>query len=246
MNPSLTIAVLDAVPEVYWADDLGNTDSQKFIDLLQPQNPEARFEVFYVSKNEFPESLDPFDAILLTGSPCSVHDAHAWIGRLIELVRVADARGLGIMGSCFGHQLIARAFGGEVGPNEQGWLIGNYRVHLSRSLDWMQPALPSTGLYHFNQERVTRLPPAAIAYAYTDLYPDYGYTIGDNILCFQGHPEQPHRAMMNFLNAMDSLSDEARATALQRINGEAPDASVWAEWMMRFFNNSRTVVRRSA
>ena len=235
MKQPIRIAILDSVPEVYWADDEGITDSQKFIDLLEPLNPAARFDVFYTTRNEFPQSLDGYDGILVTGSPCSVHDRHDWIARLIELVLGAHQRRLRIIGSCFGHQLLARAFGGDVGHNEGGWVIGNYEVHISGDYPWMQPAASKTGLYHFNQERVTRLPADAVPFARTDEYDDYGYTIGDNILSFQGHPEQPHRAMVNFLNTTDGLTPEARARARRYIAAGEPDAHIWAEWMMRFY-----------
>jgi GMP synthase-like glutamine amidotransferase len=235
VNQAVNIAILDSVPEVYWADDLGITDAQKFIDLLQPLNATARFEVYYTSKNQFPERIDDYDAILVTGSPCSVHDEHDWIARLIELVRDAHERRLRIVGSCFGHQLLARSFGGEVGHNENGWVIGNYPVHISGDYAWMQPVARTTGLYHFNQERVTRLPQGAIAFARTDEYDDYGFTLGDNVLSFQGHPEQPHRAMVNFLNTTDSLTPQARVKAERYIAAGEPDAHIWSEWMMRFF-----------
>jgi GMP synthase-like glutamine amidotransferase len=235
LNETIRIAILDSVPEVYWADDLGITDAQKFIDLLQPFNPAARFDVFFTSKGQFPGRLDDYDAILVTGSPCSVHDDHDWIARLIELIQEAEDRKLRIIGSCFGHQLVACAFGGDVGHNEKGWVIGNYPVHISRQIDWMQPAMTTTSLYHFNQERVTRLPEDAVAFAHTDDYENYGYTIGDNLLCFQGHPEQPHRAMVNFLSTTDSLSPEVRARAERYIAAGEPDSHIWGEWMMRFY-----------
>ena len=117
MQQSVKVAILDAVPEIYWKDDLGITDSQKFIDLLQPLNNAAEFDVYYASKDEFPRRVGDYDAILVTGSPCSVHDQHGWIARLMELLRDADQLGLRIVGSCFGHQLVARTFGGEVGLN---------------------------------------------------------------------------------------------------------------------------------
>lgn len=235
MHKAIRIAVLDSVPEVYWADDHGITDSQKFIDLLQPLNAAARFDVYYTSKDQFPDRIEDYDAILLTGSPCSVHDEHDWITRLIELTCAARECRLRIIGSCFGHQLVARAFGGDVGHNENGWVIGNYPVHISGDHDWMQPSARITGLYHFNQERVTRLPPGAVAFARTDEYDDYGYTLGDNIMCFQGHPEQPYRAMLNFLKATDSLSRDEQDRARHFIEAGEPDAHIWGEWMMRFF-----------
>ena len=235
MNKKIRIAILDAVPESYWADDLGITDAQKFIDLLQPLNAAARFDVFFTSTNQFPDNIDCYDAILVTGSPCSVHDDHEWIGRLVDLIRAAADKRLQVIGSCFGHQLVARAYGGDVGNNENGWAIGNYAVHIDGAYDWMQPSVNRTGLYHFNQERVTRLPDGALSFARTDEYADYGYTLGDNIMCFQGHPEQPRRAMVNFLRATDSLSQDEHAKATRYIDEGEPDAHIWGEWMMRFF-----------
>ena len=234
MNQAIRVAILDAVPEIYWADDLGISDGQKFFELLQPLNSAAQYNVYYVTRDEFPQDPDQYDAILVTGSPCSVHDDHPWIGRLSDMIRSADNRGQRIIGSCFGHQLVAKTFGGDVGYNEHGWVIGNFEVHIDRSFDWMQPSAKTTGLYHFNQERVTKLPEGAVSFARTEDYADYGFTLGDNILCFQGHPEQPLRAMVNFLKAMDSLSQEELARAENNIHRSQPDAHIWGEWMTNF------------
>jgi len=237
LHQAIRIAILDSVPEIYWAADHGITDAQKFVDLLQPLNAAARFDIYYTSKHQFPEPIDAYDAILVTGSPCSVHDDHDWITRLVELIRAAHELELRIIGTCFGHQLVARAFGGDVGHNENGWVIGNHPVHISGEHEWMQPMASITGLYHFNEERVTQLPQGAVAFARTDEYDDYGYTLGDNIMCFQGHPEQPYRAMVNFLNTTDSLSREEHARARRYIEAGEPDSHIWGEWMMRFFVN---------
>ncbi|MDH3221450.1 MAG: type 1 glutamine amidotransferase [Gammaproteobacteria bacterium] len=234
MNKSIRIAILDAVPESYWADDRGITDSQKFIDLLQPFNTNARLDAYYVSKNQFPGNILDYDAFLVTGSPCSVHDEHDWIARLADLVRESAGLGKRVIGSCFGHQLVARAFGGEVGHNENGWLIGNFDLRITGRYDWMQPVSEITGMYHFNQERVTRLPKAAKAFAHTDHYADHGYTIGDNVMCFQGHPEQSRLSMINFLRATASVTPEQRERAVRNIEAAQPDAHIWGEWMMRF------------
>ena len=235
INKAINIAVLDAVPGSYWEDDMGITDAQKFVDLLAPENPLAVLDSFYVSENEFPDSLDEYDAYLLTGSPCSVHDEHDWISRLSQLVVDANHRNKRIVACCFGHQLVAKLFGGEVGKNEDGWAIGNYALNITQQYDWMQPRAGNTGLYHFNRERVTKLPDNAQSFANTDSYPHYAYTLGDNILSFQGHPEQPKRAMYNFLAATtNKLSEEELVRATIFIDNAEPDADIWAKWMMRF------------
>lgn len=235
MNRPIRIAILDAVPESYWGDDRGITDSMKFRILLQPENPAARIDDFYVSKNQFPDRLDDHDAFLVTGSPCSVHDDHDWIRRLEELVREAASRGRRVAGSCFGHQLLAKAFGGEVGRNEHGWLVGNFEVRITGRRPWMRPVAETTGMYHFNQERVTRLPPAAVAFAQTDDYADFGFTIGDEVMSFQGHPEQSRLSMQNFLDTTPTLSAEQYECAAVNIAAAEPDSKIWSAWMMRFF-----------
>ena len=235
INEAIKIAVLDSVPKSYWETDLGITDAQKFVDLLAPVNPLAILDSFYVAEYEFPHSLDDYDAYLLTGSPCSVHDDHDWIRQLSQLVIDTNSLNKRIVASCFGHQLVAKIYGGEVVNNEDGWTIGNYALNITQQYDWMLPLASNTGLYHFNRERVTKLPENALSFANTDSYPHYAYTIGDNIMTFQGHPEQPRRAMYNFLAATTSeLSDEELVKATIFIDNAEPDTDIWAQWMMRF------------
>ena len=235
LNKAVRIAVLDAVPKSYWEDDLGITDAQKFVDLLAPENPAAVLDSYYVAENEFPDSLDDYDAYLLTGSPCSVHDDFDWLRQLKQWVLDADQQNKRIVASCFGHQLVAKIFGGEVAKNEQGWAIGNYALNITHQYDWMQPPASNTGLYHFNLERVTKLPENALSFANTDDYQHYAYTLGDNILSLQGHPEQPRRAMNNFLSVIkDKISEEELEKATIFIDNGKPDADIWAQWIMRF------------
>jgi GMP synthase-like glutamine amidotransferase len=234
-NKAVKIAVLDSVPKSYWDDDLGITDAQKFVDLLSPENPQAILDSYYVSEYEFPNSLDAYDAYVITGSPLSVYDDFDWMSQLSQLILDANHLNKRIVASCFGHQLVAKIFGGEVGNNEEGWAIGNYALNITQQYDWMRPSAPNTGLYHFNKERVTILPENAQSFANTASYPHYAFTLGDNILSFQGHPEQPKRAMKNFLAAtLDKLSEEERVKAAIFIDNDETDAGIWAQWMMRF------------
>lgn len=236
MNKPVRIAVLDSVERKYWASDEGRTDSQKFIDLLSPINPSAEFDVYFVTENQFPASLKQYDCILLTGSPASVHDEFGWITKLSDLVRQADQLNKRIVASCFGHQLVAKTYGGKVGFNENGWMIGNYKLTISNHYDWMHSKEPETGLFHFNQERVTALPEAAISFASTEDYADYAYTLGDNFLCVQGHPEQPRSSMNNFLKSMENDLDQASLfKARDQIDDGEPDSQLWGEWMMDFW-----------
>ena len=236
MAKQFRIGILDAVPKIYWGEDEGITDGQKFYDLLSAQSNQVEIDIFYTTEGHYPNDIADYDGYLVSGSPASVNDNLDWIARLAEWVVKADSKNRRLVGCCFGHQLIAKTFGGEVGKNEQGWMIGNYPLQITRKYDWMEPGMIATAIYHFNKERVMRLPPAAISFADADAYPDFAYTLSDNIMCVQGHPEQPLRAMNNFLTTVEPrISEEEYALAREMIDNGEPDSHIWGEWMMRFF-----------
>ncbi|HZM37137.1 MAG TPA: type 1 glutamine amidotransferase [Burkholderiales bacterium] len=70
-----------------------------------------------------------FSGLVFMGGPMSVNDEIPWIAPLLELIREAARKDVPVLGHCLGGQLIAKAFGGTVGPNalqEIGW--GEVRV----------------------------------------------------------------------------------------------------------------------
>jgi hypothetical protein len=68
-----------------------------------------------------PESID---AILITGSKFNAFDNDEWILRLVQFTKrcLEDGR-VRVIGVCFGHQIIGRALGAELGRNTRGWEI---------------------------------------------------------------------------------------------------------------------------
>lgn len=63
------------------------------------------------------------------------HDAFAddeWIVRLVDYVRKAyETTDVALVGICFGHQIIARALGGEVRRSGGKWEVSVDKVRLS-------------------------------------------------------------------------------------------------------------------
>ena len=60
--------------------------------------------------------VDAFDAYVITGSKQSVYEDLPWLPPLVTFVGDAMAQQRPVIGICFGHQLLAHFFGGEVGP----------------------------------------------------------------------------------------------------------------------------------
>jgi GMP synthase-like glutamine amidotransferase len=55
------------------------------------------------------------------GSPHAVYDDRPWIAPLEALIRDIRDAGRPLVGICFGHQIVARAFGGRVEKFHGGW-----------------------------------------------------------------------------------------------------------------------------
>ena len=70
------------------------------------------YDVFRVSAGELPQELDAYSHILISGSAASVLDDTDWMQAEVRLIRNAVNKGKVILGSCFGHQIIARALFG--------------------------------------------------------------------------------------------------------------------------------------
>ena len=71
------------------------------------------FDLYRASAGEFPASLDAYSHIFLTGSTASVLDNTDWIKAEQELIRTAVDQGKVMVGSCFGHQIIAQSLFGD-------------------------------------------------------------------------------------------------------------------------------------
>ncbi|MFN0143929.1 MAG: type 1 glutamine amidotransferase [Mycobacterium sp.] len=100
-----------------------------------------------------------YDVIVPLGARWSVYDERlTWIAEEMEMVRTAAAAGVGVLGVCFGGQLVAGALGGTVSRSPEPE-IGWHEVHSS------DPALvPDGPWFQWHFDRFT-LPPGAVEVA---------------------------------------------------------------------------------
>jgi GMP synthase-like glutamine amidotransferase len=66
----------------------------------------------HLPSGEAVPELAPFTHLILTGSEASIVEHQPWYDRELEAVRAAIARGMPVLASCFGHQLLALALSG--------------------------------------------------------------------------------------------------------------------------------------
>jgi len=148
-----------------------------------------QFDVFYTPNQQYPESFDAYDAVLLTGSKADSFSDEPWVVELRQRVTALLEQKKKLLGICFGHQLIALCLGAKVGRAPQGWGVGRM------SYDWHAADLPlapednTLALLVSHQDQVLELPENAVLLASNAHCPVAGYAVGDTVFCVQGHPE---------------------------------------------------------
>ncbi len=86
----------------------------------------APWKSFYAPAGRLPDP-DDFSHFIFTGSESSIVERPAWVDGEVELARAAYERGKHLLGSCYGHQLLALSLAGldHVGrapEPEIGWI----------------------------------------------------------------------------------------------------------------------------
>jgi GMP synthase-like glutamine amidotransferase len=143
--------------------------------------------VFDVQQGEWPDPV-AFDGAVITGSAAGVYEDDAWIGALLDWIRLAKGE-LKLVGVCFGHQAMAQALGGRVEKSDRGWGVGLHRYDVVAPAPWMEPGASTVAVPVSHQDQVVAIPIDARVTLSSDFTPYAGLAWGQDAISFQGHPE---------------------------------------------------------
>jgi GMP synthase (glutamine-hydrolysing) len=175
---------------------------------------------------------DPGDClgVVITGAHCMVTDnlpwslaIEAWIPSLVQAE-------IPLLGICYGHQLLGRAMGGQVGFHPRGKEVGTVAIRLcpESGTDPLFAKLPQHFSAHATHaQSVLTLPPGAVLLAENDFEPHHAFRIGRCAWGVQFHPEYTSNVMGDYITAQaDSLALAGQdVSTLVRNLRETPEAS---------------------
>ncbi|GJE15528.1 glutamine amidotransferase-related protein [Methylobacterium marchantiae] len=198
----------------------------------------AEVTTFPVAEGRLPTSPDDFDAFFVTGSAAGIYDDLPWIAPLKDFLRGVEGRAK-LVGLCFGHQVMAAAFGGTVEESPKGWGIGLHTYDVFERADWMDEA-DRVSVPAIHQDQVI-VPPAGARILGGNAFTPYGILSYPErrAISFQVHPEfETDYATALIAGHRPAVPhDEAfRTAALASLEGTS-DAPRIGGWIRRFLHS---------
>jgi GMP synthase (glutamine-hydrolysing) len=209
----LLIIKTGSAPEAI-ADEHGDFE-QWFLDGLGLQASEAMV-IDVQAGQRLPDSLGGLAGVLVTGSPAMVSHREPWSERAASWIAQAHRAALPMLGVCYGHQLIAHALGGRVGPNPAGRRMGTKRVEIrADDKDLLAGLNPVSDLHVTHLEAVLRVPAASRVIGETEGDPHHALHFGQRSWGVQFHPEFTAGIMASYIHLRSDLL---------RAEGQCPDS----------------------
>jgi GMP synthase-like glutamine amidotransferase len=190
--------------------------------------PEFETKGYDVRRGEYPAAVEDHPAYLITGSPAGVYDPLPWIAPLEDFLRAARGKAK-LVGICFGHQVMAEAFGGRVEKSERGWGVGLQHYEIWQRPAWMADAPATIAIPVSHQDQIVALPPDSEVLA-ANAFSPFGMLAypGQDAVSMQFHPEfEPDfaRALIEARRAV--LSDPDAAIASLAAPDDRPRVATW-------------------
>ena len=175
--------------------------------------------------------------VLITGSGAMVTDHTDWIERTANWVADVVARGIPLLGICFGHQLLAYALGGEVDDNPNGIEVGTVSLHTmdkAKEDPLLSGLVDNAPVHVSHRQSVLALPADAVLLAKTDLDRHHAFRVGDVAWGVQFHPEFSTQIVRRYVEYYKpGLESEHKDAGQLLLN--CRDTEAGNKVLMRFF-----------
>lgn len=206
-----------------------------FARRIQDIAPDWETVTFRALDGDLPGPDDTCEGYITTGSRYSVNDGLPWITALKDFVIEIGRSQTPFVGVCFGHQLLASAFGGSTAQSERGWGVGITSNQIDIRKPWMTPFKSDLNLVASHQDQVLTLPKNTQVLASSPFCPFYMLQYKRHIMGVQGHPEFS-KAYSRALMDMRKDRIPAERIRLGELSlGVSSDDRLYMQWIINFF-----------
>jgi GMP synthase (glutamine-hydrolysing) len=192
------------------------------------------FRIRYVNFGRYPDArpvVDRYNGLIVLGGPMHVHDLDAvdavehspHLATEVELIQHAIAKNIPVLGVCLGAQLIAKALGASVRPN-QVKEIGWYKISPTTA-GKEDPLVQHFGteekIFQWHSDTFS-LPEGAVHLASSPTCPHQAFRYGTNVYGFQFHLEVDEALIERWLSIplyqqeLSSLQGRITAESIRR------------------------------
>ena len=198
------ITILDCGPSLEKVSRQFGQSPEWIMEVLK--DTDCRFTWLKSYEGEIINYNEGGDAWIITGSPRSVYNEENWMLDLEENIRYAVEYNKLVLGICFGHQLIAKSFGGTVELNPSGWELGSYSISLTEKGKY-SPLFYNIEdeviVYESHKDSVTSIPDGAVKLAYNKKCIQ-AFQLHDLLYAVQFHPEFSWDIMKKYVSIRGS------------------------------------------
>lgn len=192
--------------------------------------PDAEITVIDVVGGEPLPAAGDFDGYVVSGSDKGVYDDTVWMEPLKAFLLHCKDAGKPLFGVCFGHQIMAEAFGGKaekIGEPEVG--VRSFSVDDTR-----------LEAHVWHQDQVTEVPPDAHVIAQSSYCPVAGLAYDFPAMSFQFHPEYKADYIATVLERTRGvvLSEEECDKALAQLADSEVPVDLYADQLAQLFKKA--------
>ncbi|MEH6641980.1 glutamine amidotransferase [Vreelandella glaciei] len=230
----LIVKTGDAYPEV--VDQHGDFETLFEMQLSTALPAHLEVQVWDPRRPPTPPALDTLAGILITGSHSMVSDAEPWSEALKPWLQDALESDTPMLGVCYGHQLMAAAFGGVSDYHPAGRESGTHTVRLTQAgrQDPLFSQLPESFAAHLSHaQSVMQAPHGCAVLAHNSHDAHQALRYGPRQWSVQFHPEFSVPVMRAYIERQRAvLRDQGENPA--SLSAEVTDASDAASLLTRF------------
>lgn len=211
--------------------DQHGTAAQLIERWISPALKEASFSHIYVAIGEALPAPSDFDGYILSGSEKGVYDVTDWMEPLKAFLTTAKELKLPVFGICFGHQIMAEAYGGKAVKSDAGFIVG---VHEYTG------TTESYNAHAMHRDQVVDVPEGATVVASASYCPVAALDYDFPARSVQFHPEFQTPLVEDAIDAFEGklLTDAEIDYARHTMQTGGVETSLYAQEIADFFRQS--------